>query len=65
MAIESLCIAKGFVIQAGYDDVTSIVFSEEPGPMGAYRTVEVWKGDHLHAVFPFHHVVGVYYFKKD
>lgn len=62
--IESLCISKGFVIQVGYEGITNIVLGEEPGPMGMYRTVEVWSGEQRHATFPFHQVIGVY-FRKD
>lgn len=47
----------------GYDGVTRIVKQYYPGPGcdGELPYVQVWKGDHLHAEYAQHMIVGVIY----
>lgn len=45
----------------GVDGVTSIQMSTRNGPMCVLACIEVWKGDHLHAEYMLHNIVGVEY----
>ncbi len=51
----------GATIATGRDGITLIIMNEKKGPMDYLPYVQIYKGNHLHAEYALHNIVGVEY----
>ncbi len=45
----------------GHSGVTRITMADKKGPMDFVPYVQIWKGEHLHAEYALHNIVGIEY----